>query len=215
MDPTREPFIVKEATPFVAAAAFLTLFAAASGWQIASAFLLLFTVAVTAFFRNPLRTLPTDPRAIVSPADGRVLKVEPLPEGSMIQVPGRRISIFMSPLDVHVNRIPFSGTVRRKTHLPGTFYVASRPKASLENERTEMLLETDAGLPLGVVQIAGRLARRIVCYADAGQRWERGARYGLIRFGSRVEVLLPDAVRVTVREGDRVQGGSTVLGHLP
>jgi len=215
MDPTREPFIVKEAIPFVAGAGFLTLFAAASGWSVASGLLLLFTLAVAAFFRNPLRIVPDDPRVVISPADGRVLKVEPLEEDNLIQVPGRKVSIFMSPLNVHVNRIPFAGTVRRKTHLPGRFYVASQPKASLDNERTELILETDDGLPLGVVQIAGRLARRIICYAEPGERWEWGARYGLIRFGSRVEVLLPHAVQVEVREGDRVKGGSTILGRLP
>ncbi len=215
MDPTREPFIVEEGYPFIAVAAFLALFAATSGWQVLSLILLLFTLAVAAFFRNPFRVLPSDPQAVVSPADGRVLKIETLDAGSMIQVPGRKVSIFMSPLNVHVNRIPVSGTVKRKTHLPGKFYVASRPKASLDNERTEMILETDGGLPLGVVQIAGRVARRIICYAEAGDRYERGERYGLIRFGSRVELLVPETVTLSVREGDRVKGGSTILGHLP
>ncbi len=215
MDPSREPYIVPEGYPFIAGTAFLTLFAAASGWQAAAWVLLLFTLAVAAFFRNPLRALPDDPKAIVSPADGRVLGIETLPRDNLIQTPGRKVSIFMSPLNVHVNRIPASGTVRRKTYLPGRFYVASRPKASLENERTEMILETDDGLTLGVVQIAGRLARRIICYPEAGERLERGERYGLIRFGSRVELLVPDAVTLSVREGDRVRGGTTVLGHLP
>jgi len=215
MDPTREPLIVPEGYPFIAVAAFLALFAAASGCQVLSVALLLFTLAVGAFFRNPLRALPADPKAVVSPADGRVLAIEALEADNLIRTPGRKISIFMSPLDVHVNRIPASGTVRRKTHLPGRFYVASRPKASLENERTEMILETDEGLTVGVVQIAGRLARRIICYPEPGDRCERGQRYGLIRFGSRVELLLPEAVSLCVREGDRIQGGSTVLGRLP
>jgi phosphatidylserine decarboxylase len=215
MDPTREPFIVEEGYPFIAGAAFLALFAAASGWQILSWILLLFTLAVAAFFRNPFRVLPTDPRAITSPADGTVLKIEALDADNMIQSPGRKVNIFMSPLNVHVNRMPVSGTVKRKTHIPGKFYVASRPKASLENERTETILETDEGLTLGMVQIAGRMARRIICYAEAGDRFARGDRFGLIRFGSRVELLVPETVTLSVREGDRVKGGSTILGTVP
>jgi phosphatidylserine decarboxylase len=215
MDPTHEPVIVEEGYPFIAVAAFLALFAAASGFQVLSWLLLLFTAAVAAFFRNPFRTLPTAPKAITSPADGKVLKIEALDTNDMIQGPCRKISIFMSPLNVHVNRLPASGSVTRKTHMPGKFYVASKPKASLENERTEMVLETDEGFTLGMVQIAGRLARRIICYPEAGEHYTRGERFGLIRFGSRVELFLPDALNVTVREGEHVKGGESILGYFP
>jgi phosphatidylserine decarboxylase len=215
MDPTCEPYIVEEGYPFIAVPAFLALFCAASGFAAASWILLLATLAVAAFFRNPLRRLPADPKAVTSPADGTVLSIETLDADALIRAPCRKISIFMSPLNVHVNRMPASGTVTRRTHFPGRFYVASRPKASLENERTEVLFETDDGHTLGMVQIAGRLARRIICYAERGDRFQRGERFGLIRFGSRVELFVPEGIVLTVRPGDRVQGGSTILGHFP
>jgi phosphatidylserine decarboxylase len=215
MDPACEPYIVEEGYPFIAVPAFLALFSAASGFQVASWILLLVTLAVAAFFRNPFRRLPADPKAITSPADGTILSIETLGADALIPAPCRKISIFMSPLNVHVNRMPASGTVTRKTHFPGRFYVASQPKASLENERTETVLETDDGQVLGMVQIAGRLARRIICYAERGDRFQRGERIGLIRFGSRVELFVPEGVDLRVRPGDRVQGGSTILARFP
>ena len=121
----------------------------------------------------------------------------------------------MSPFDVHVNRVPASGTVRKKTHKPGEFYVASLPKASSKNERTELVIETPDGFSLGIVQIAGRLARRIVCYPEEGDRVVKGKRFGLIRFGSRVELLLPEEASVSVQPGQRVKGGETVKGYFP
>jgi phosphatidylserine decarboxylase len=170
---------------------------------------------VTAFFRNPHRSLPENPKAIVCPADGKILDVETIPSAGLIPVPSRKISIFMSPFDVHVNRVPASGTVKQKTHKPGKFYVASLPKASSKNERVELTIETPEGLSLGVVQIAGRMARRIVCYPAEGEAVEKGRRFGLIRFGSRVELFLPQEVSVAVRPGQKVKGGETVMGYFP
>ena len=210
-----EPYIVKEAYPFIAVFAFLTLFAASSRMGSLSWILLLATLGITAFFRNPPRTLPEEPKAIVCPADGKVLNVEDAPSASPLPVPSRKISIFMSPFDVHVNRVPASGIVTRKAHMPGTFHVASRAEASSENERTELLIETPEGVTLGVVQIAGRLARRIVCYPREGDSLQRGERFGLIRFGSRVELFLPREVSVSVEPGQRVKGGETVMGYFP
>jgi phosphatidylserine decarboxylase len=140
--------------------------------------------------------------------------VEKISEERLIQAPAWKISIFMSPLDVHVNRVPLSGTLVRRRHCPGKFYVASQPKASSDNERMELVLETDQGVRLGLVQIAGRMARRIICYPREGSRLEKGERLGLIRFGSRVEIYLPESARVTVRQGARVRGGETVMGYL-
>ena len=210
-----DPYIVSEGYPFIAAAAFLALFAAASGLPLLAGCLLVATLAVAAFFRNPYRRIPEDPEAIVCPADGKVLEIRRTDADGLLPAPCWKISIFMSPLNVHVNRIPAAGKVLRKAHRPGRFYVASRPKASEENERTELILETEPGVRVGVVQIAGRMARRIVCYPTEGSHVDRGERYGLIRFGSRVELYLPETVAVAVREGQRVKGGETVMGHFP
>jgi phosphatidylserine decarboxylase len=210
-----EPYIVKEAIPFIAVFASLTLFAAASRFGSLFWMLLLATLCVTAFFRNPHRRLPEDPKAIVCPADGKILDVETIPSAGLIPVPSRKISIFMSPLDVHVNRVPASGTVKSKAHRPGKFYVASQPKASTRNERVELLIETPDGFSLGIIQIAGRLARRIVCYPAEGEPVEKGKRFGLIRFGSRVELFLPQEVSISVQPGQSVKGGETVMGYFP
>jgi len=210
-----EPYIVKEAIPFIAVFASLTLLAAASRFGSLFWVLLLATLCVTAFFRNPHRSIPEDPKAIVCPADGKILEVEDIPSAGLIPVPSRKISIFMSPFDVHVNRVPASGTLKRKVHRPGKFYVASLPKASTKNERVELLIETPDGFTLGVVQIAGRMARRIVCYPGEGDPVEKGKRFGLIRFGSRVELFLPQEVSVAVQPGQHVKGGETVMGYFP
>ncbi len=210
-----EPYIVKEALPFVAVFAFFTLVAVLSRMGSLAWVLLLVTLAVAAFFRNPPRTIPTDPKAILCPADGRILNVEDSPAVNLLPVPARKISIFMSPFNVHVNRVPASGVVTRKAHLPGKFLVASRDEASSENERTELLIETPQGFTLGLVQIAGRLARRIVCYPEVGESVEQGKRFGLIRFGSRVELFLPQEASVSVRPGEHVKGGETIMGYFP
>ena len=210
-----EPYIVKEAIPFVAVFASLAILAAASRFGSLFWVLLLATLCVTAFFRNPHRGIPEDPKAIVCPADGKILDVESIPSAGLIPVPSQKISIFMSPLDVHVNRVPASGTVKRKAHMPGKFHVASRAEASSENERMELMIETPEGFSLGIVQIAGRVARRIVCYPEEGDLVEKGKRFGLIRFGSRVELFLPQEVSVSVRPGQRVKGGETVMGYFP
>lgn len=210
-----EPYIVKEAIPFIAVFASLALLAAASRFGSLFWVLLLAALCVTAFFRNPHRGIPEDPKAIVCPADGRILAVESIPSSGLIPVPSRKISIFMSPLNVHVNRVPASGTVKRKAHVPGKFHVASRAEASSENERMELTIETPDGFSLGIVQIAGRLARRIVCYPVEGDLVEKGKRFGLIRFGSRVELFLPQEVSVSVQPGQRVKGGETVMGYFP
>ncbi len=210
-----EPYIVKEALPFVAVFATLTLLAAVSGMGGIAWVLFFATLGITAFFRNPHRTIPEDPKAILCPADGKILDVEDAPRDNLLAVPSRKISIFMSPFDVHVNRAPASGIVKRKTHIPGKFHVASRPEASRENERVEILIETPEGLTLGLVQIAGRIARRIVCYPGEGDAVQRGKRFGMIRFGSRVELFLPQEASVSVRPGQRVKEGETVMGYFP
>ena len=153
-----EPYIVKEAIPFIAVFASLALLAAASRFGSLFWVLLLATLCVTAFFRNPHRGIPEDPKAIVCPADGKILDVESIPSAGLIPVPSQKISIFMSPLDVHVNRVPASGTVKRKAHMPGKFHVASRAEASSENERMELMIMPrfpNATMGYGFMEIGG------------------------------------------------------------
>lgn len=179
------------------------------GW--AAAFFAILTVLVLNFFRDPERAIPSDPAAIVSPADGRVVEIA---EETHAGRPVRRISIFMSPLDVHVNRSPAAGELTAIAHQRGRFLVASRPRASVENEQNVFTLETDAG-PVVVKQIAGLVARRIVFWKRVGDHLHRGERVGLIKFGSRVDVLFDHAIELRVQHGDRVHAGSTVLAIAP
>ncbi len=165
-------------------------------------------VFVLNFFRDPERTIPSDPGAIVSPADGRVVQVV---EESIEDRAVRRISIFMSPLDVHVNRAPVAGVIRSVTYKPGAFHIASRSQASVENEQNLFVIEGISGT-IWVKQIAGALARRIVFWKRCGDRLERGERVGLIKFGSRVDVMSDAKVDWQVKVGDRVKAGSTILG---
>lgn len=169
---------------------------------------LILAILVFNFFRDPEREIPTDPRALVSPADGRVVKiVEEEHDGRVLE----RLSIFMSPLDVHVNRAPVAGTIMKVAYKRGSFKVASRAEASVENEQNVFTIEGEQGT-VYVKQIAGALARRIVFWKRPGDRLERGERVGLIRFGSRVDVVAPPGIEWTVKIGDYVRAGSTILG---
>ncbi len=161
------------------------------------------------FFRDPERTPPPGEERVVAPADGRVTTVE---ESDDPAEPGRRVSIFLSIFSVHVNRAPTAGRVLAVRYRPGEFRAAFRGDASERNERNEIRLECRGGR-LRIRQIAGVVARRIVCRASAGDFLGRGERFGLIRFGSRTEVLLPPNCRPTVRAGDRVRGGETVIAE--
>ena len=166
------------------------------------------------FFRDPERTPPDGDRLVVSPADGRVLAVVQEREERVLHAPTTRISIFMSPLDVHVNRNPVSGTVEAANHTPGKFRAAFADKASLDNERNAVVVDA-GGRRYLMVQIAGAIARRIVCDVHPGDRVRRGERFGMIMFGSRVDFFLPADVRPVVKPGDRVHAGSTVVAETP
>ena len=166
------------------------------------------------FFRDPERRAPPDERLVVSPADGRVVAVVEEREERVLQAPATRVSIFMSPLNVHVNRNPVSGTVERVQHTNGKFRAAFADKASLDNERNAVVLES-RGRRYLMVQIAGAVARRIVCKVAPGDRTRRGERFGLIMFGSRVDLFLPADVRPLVARGDRVHAGTTVIAEEP
>ena len=162
------------------------------------------------FFRDPSRSITSEPGAVVSPADGKVTAAERIetPEGTRL-----RLSIFLNVFDVHVNRAPVEGTVAQVNHRAGQFLNAMRADASVLNEQTTLVLENATGA-VHVTQIAGLLARRIVCNVKPGERLQRGQRYGLIKFGSRADVLLPSSTTLLVKVGDRVKGGSTVLATL-
>jgi phosphatidylserine decarboxylase len=165
------------------------------------------------FFRDPERTPPADERLVVSPADGRVLAVAGEREERYLHAPATRVSIFMSPLDVHVNRAPVGGTVERVEHAAGRFRAAFAGKASADNERNAVVLAS-GGRRFLMVQVAGALARRIVCRVRPGDRVRRGERVGLIMFGSRLELFLPLGVRPRVRGGERVYAGTSVVAEI-
>ena len=178
----------------------------------------LFLVAwgVVLFFRDPERFPPDDPKAVLSPADGRVCMVErcELPQELGGGGSRWRVSVFMSVMDVHVNRMPAAAQVMRLVHVPGRFLNAALDKASSENERCCYLMRTDEGTEYGVVQIAGLVARRIVPFVKEGDRLGTAERFGLIRFGSRLDVYLPEGVEPEVRPGQTMRSGETVIGHM-
>ena len=179
---------------------------------------LVLTAWVAWFFREPRRVTPTRPGIAVAPADGTVSHVQdavPPAELGLGDEPMVRVSVFLTIFDVHVQRIPAPGVVRQVAYRPGKFLSADLDKASEDNERNTLLLRTDDGHDLVVVQIAGLIARRIVCAVAAGDKVTAGQTYGLIRFGSRVDLYLPAGSRVLVEAGQRTIGGETVLAELP
>jgi len=212
--------IAREGYPYIAYSVGLAALLAFSAWKLHSAVLavpaaisFLLALFVISFFRNPERTPPGDDKTVVAPADGTVIVVQHVPE-TPLGGEALKISIFMSVFNVHVNRAPLAGTVVAIDYHPGSFLDARHGRASSENERNGVVLETAAGVQVAFVQIAGLIARRIICYPKVGEVLERGARYGLIRFGSRVDVYLPADVEPLVKPGDKTVAGETVLGRL-
>jgi phosphatidylserine decarboxylase len=201
--------MVSEGYKFAAPPLALGLLALVPGWHWLAGVLMFLGLFVLYFFRDPDRVVPAAPDAVVSPADGHVVEVveEPL-DGA----PGRRISIFLSVWDVHVNRAPVAGTIRRIDYQPGKFYAALRARASLENEQNVIRVSTPRG-DMVFKQIAGWIARRVLCWKAAGEAVQLGERVGMIRFGSRVDVWLPLAAEIVVKRGDRVTGGDTLLAR--
>ena len=213
---------VVEGFPFIFAALILTVVVAVSLYIYAPKAmpyvtipLIILTLFVIAFFRNPDRTIPEDPKAVVSPADGKVIEIVRVQERSFLDAEVIKISVFMSVFNVHVNRVPMAGKVVKAKYFPGKFFVASLDKASSENERNSLVIENKGGVKILVVQIAGIVARRIVCYAKEGDTLEKGIRFGLIRFGSRLDLYLPVDSEINVSLGDKVKGGETIMGVLP
>jgi phosphatidylserine decarboxylase len=206
--------IAKEGLPFLIPAALLTLILYFLGWMILTFLGIVLTLFIAFFFRNPKRKIPRLQNIIVSPADGKVIYVGEAQEKRYIQEKALKISIFMSIFDVHINRSPTSGKVFKTVYNPGKFLVANAEKSSLLNEQNALIMLTEDRLKVLVVQIAGLVARRIVCYAKAGDDLKRGDIFGLIRFGSRIDLYLPLGVRPNVRVGQKVKGGESVVGFL-
>ncbi len=203
--------IAREGIPYILAPALLSIILLAVGyWYVALPFVLL-AAFMAFFFRDPKRSPPVDPDVIVAPADGRVTRVSPLEPGRANS--STLISIFLSPLDVHINRAPIAGKIIDVSYTKGKFLIATDEKASLVNEQNALTIE---GSKITIVckQIAGILARRIVCWKHKGEVVALGERFGLIKFSSRTDVILPEAVEVLVAPGMHVKGGTTIIGRL-
>jgi phosphatidylserine decarboxylase len=178
-------------------------------WPIVAGAFLFLALFVFYFFRDPERSIPAEPGTVVSPADGRVVVVTDEEFGGRR---GKRLSIFLAIWNVHVNRSPAKGKITRMEYRPGKFLAAMRERASLENEQNVFTLSTEQG-EITFKQIAGFIARRVVSWKQAGESVERGERIGLVRFGSRMDVWLPEEAEIAVREGENVKGGSTVIAR--
>ena len=214
--------IAKEGCPFILLGLGLMLIAIWAGtrWDsvilwVISTVLAILTIFVTFFFRDPARQCPDEPGLVISPADGAVLSVDTLATHPITGPQTIKISIFLSVFNVHVNRVPISGRIDYVKYVPGKFLLAYVDKASDENEHTEIGMTDESGRKVVFKQIAGTIARRIVCKIAEGDQLRIGDRFGLIRFGSRMDLFLPAGSRVVVKKGDKVLGGETVIGNLP
>ena len=207
------PLLAREGWPFIAGAAALALvvsWTAGFAWSLPFWLIVAFVVQ---FFRDPPRQVPALASAVLSPADGRIVKVHKVHD-ALTQRETLLISVFMNVFNVHSNRSPVDGTVESVQYSPGSFVNADLDKASTENERNAMVLRLESGERVTVIQVAGLIARRILCYVKPGDRLARGQRYGFIRFGSRVDVYLPLTARPRVAVGDIVYATTTVLAEL-
>jgi phosphatidylserine decarboxylase len=207
------PLLAREGWPFIGGAlvlAIVTWWFAGFAWSLPFWVLAIFVIQ---FFRDPPREVPTLPSAVLSPADGRVVKVAQTNDPNIARE-ALLISVFMNVFNVHSNRSPVDGVVESVVYSAGSFINADLDKASSDNERNAMVMRLDSGQRVSVVQVAGLIARRILCYVKAGDRLVRGQRYGFIRFGSRVDVYLPPTARPRVAVGDIVHATTTVLAEL-
>jgi phosphatidylserine decarboxylase len=184
------------------------------GFNFAGIFFLVLTLFVIYFFRDPERRNAVRKNAVLTPADGRILYVKDLDDNNPMGEPARKISIFMSVFNVHVNRVPASGKILSISYNHGKFFSANLDKASEQNESNSITMETGNGKKIVIVQIAGLIARRIVCWIKENDFVKAGQRFGLIRFGSRLDVYLPAKSEIMVQPGDRVKAGETIIGYL-
>ncbi len=207
--------VAKEGIPFIVIGGLLTLGVWAMGGVWSTCLLGSFTLFTTWFFRNPARTIPPGENMVVSPGDGTVVAVEQEFEHRYLKEQSIRISIFLNVFDVHINRMPVSGSVEDIVYQPGKFMMANLPEASSGNEQNALMLRRPDGVKVLCVQIAGLIARRIVSWVVPGEQVEKGERFGLIRFGSRMDVYLPQSSTIRVQVGSKVKGGSSIIAEVP
>ena len=204
--------IAKEGYIFIIPTGVLAISCWALSWNWSAVILGGLFIFVASFFRDPERDIPTDPKAMVSPADGKVVEI--VTENDPFHGnPLTRISIFLSVFNVHVNRVPIHGTITKTQYNPGKFLAAFNDKASLDNEQNTIIIQ-NGKTEILVKQIAGLIARRILCWAREGDNFESGQRFGLIRFGSRVDIMVPQDTKLNVACGDHVSGGKSIIGFL-
>lgn len=204
--------VVKEGLPYILVLAVVTAVVAYFHplWSLVPGGLLLF---VTYFFRNPRRSVPQECGIVLSPADGRVMSVTEVYEDQFIKGPARKVNIFLSVFNVHVNRVPVGGSILFQQYTKGKFLPAWRAEVAAENERHALGIQNDQ-LKVLVTQIAGLIARRIISWVTVGDAVRQGDRYGLIKFGSSTEIAVPMSVEILVKKGDRVKGGETIIGRM-
>lgn len=207
------PF-AREGIPYVLAAMFVTLITAILGWDIVTVVFLAVTLLVGHFFRDPERVTIAGEGEVISPADGNVIAVKKVESVRFTRKPALKVSIFMSVFDVHVNRVPISGTIQDIYYKKGRFLAANFSEASEKNEQNWLWIKSDSGSDVVITQVAGLIARRIVCWPRSGDSVARGERFGMIRFGSRMDVYVPEDSEVLVKKGQHVSAGETVLCRL-
>lgn len=207
------PFFAKEGQPIIIGVGIVALVLALVGWSFLSGIAVILFIFCAQFFRDPAREMPEDPRAVVSPADGRICKVQKAVD-PLTGAECTMVSIFMNVFNVHSQKSPVTGTIEEIVYTPGLFVNADLDKASSDNERNAVRVKMEDGRSITFVQVAGLIARRIICHAEVGQKLERGERYGFIRFGSRVDMYLPTDAEICVSIGDKVTGVMTTIARL-
>lgn len=207
--------IAKQGLPYIIGVALLLLLFLLLGWMFLTVVALIAAVLLINFFRDPERVIPDVPHAVLAPADGKIVFVGKTFEDRFLSKEALKISIFMSIFDVHVNRIPLSGMVEIVHYEKGTFFAASLDKASRNNEHNAVVVRIPEGEKIVFVQIAGLIARRIDCWLQPGERVQQGERFGMICFGSRLDVFVPTNSHLTVNKGQRVKAGESILCYYP
>ena len=206
--------VAQEGYPFIWYCAFSTLVLCLLGFSLAAGMMFIITTFVLAFFRDPERFISPDPDALVCPADGKIISIEEVEDTTFTGQRVKKVCIFMNVFNVHVNRVPFAGRVVKVMYHPGKFYSADSDKAALENEYFATVFSVPHDRQIAVVQIAGLIARRIICWLEPGDSAVKGSRLGLIRFGSRVDMYLPLETELVVTTGQKVRAGETIIGRL-
>jgi len=207
--------IAKEGLPFVVGVGAPAVAAGVLGFMGPAVFLAMLAGYTAWFFRNPHRVVPSGDDLIVSPGDGKVIAVEPEFEPRFLKEDSIRVSVFLNVFNVHINRVPCAGIIRDVGYQPGQFKAANSPNASVRNEQNALMIQRNDGKRVLCVQVAGLVARRIVCWAAPGEQVAMGERFGLIRFGSRMDVFLPNESVLKVKVGDWVKGGTSIIAELP